>query len=125
MTSFPLSAAACVSAVPPLQALAQAASSGGKGQQAVASVIAEAFASGGTASATAEAVAQAYSKNKGGVSTALAQALATANSDSGKTQAAASAVAEVRGGAARQHPPTQSCTVYSSELAGGAGLSGR
>lgn len=84
--------------MPHPQALAQAASSGGKGQQAVAQVVAQAFSSGGTATAMAQAVAEAYGKNKNGVASATAQALAQANSDGGKTQAAAQAVAEVRAG---------------------------
>lgn len=77
-----------------LQALAKATSSGKGG--AIAQVLAEAFASGGTASASADAIAIAYGKNKRGVSEALASALATASSDGRKTGAAASAVAEVR-----------------------------
>ena len=89
-------ALACI--LPHPQALAQAASSGGKGQQAVAQVVAQAFSSGGTATAMAQAVAEAYGKDKNGVASATAQALAQANSDGGKTQAAAQAVAEVRAG---------------------------
>lgn len=75
------------------QAIADATSSGKGG--AIAQVLAEAFSSGGSASASAEAVATAYNKDKRGVSEALASALATANSQGGKTEAAASAVAEV------------------------------
>jgi hypothetical protein len=70
----------------------------------MAQVLAQAFSSGGTASAAATAVAAAYGKNKGGVSQALAQALVQTNSDGGKSQVAAQAAAEVRS------PNSQLCT---------------